>query len=197
MMRESPSRLVLVGEPLATLEEFFPGDGTFEKDGVIYSSRVGRVSVDRNRRMLEIVELKPLLVPKPGFKIIGSVTGFSSHYANVRIFYMNGNRLSYEYTGLVGRESFGRSYPRFRTGSLRNYVRENDLIYGEVMSTVNVNLIDLSAKEYGVVKAYCGNCGSLLVLFKKYLTCPSCRTRENRKLSVFYNEQIERLVARV
>ncbi len=197
MMRESPSRLVLVGEPLATLEEFFPGDGTFEKDGVIYSSRIGRVSVDRNRRMLEVVELKPLLVPKPGFKIIGSVTGFSSHYANVRIFYVNGNRLSYEYTGLVGRESFGRSYPRFRTGSLRNYVRENDLIYGEVMSTVNVNLIDLSAKEYGVVKAYCGNCGSPLVLFKKYLTCPSCRTRENRKLSVFYNEQIERLVARV
>jgi len=65
------------------------------------------------------------------------------------------------------------------------------------MSTVNVNLIDLSAKEYGVVKAYCGNCGSPLALFKKYLTCPSCRTRENRKLSIFYDEPIERLVTRV
>ncbi len=196
-MKESLSKLVLVGEPLATLEEFFPGDGTFEKDGVIYSSRIGRVSVDKDRRALEVVELKPLLVPKPGFKIIGSVTGFSSHYANVRIFYVNGNRLDYEYTGLISRESFRRSYPRFRTGNLRTYVRENDLIYGEIMSTVNVNLIDLSAKEYGVVKAYCGDCGGPLVLFKKYLTCPSCRTRENRKLSVFYDEPIERLVARV
>ncbi|NHV99341.1 MAG: exosome complex RNA-binding protein Csl4 [Thaumarchaeota archaeon] len=196
-MKESHSRLVLVGEPLATVEEFFPGDGTFEKDGVIYSTRVGKISVDKNRRALEVVELKPLLAPKPGFKIIGSVTGFSSHYASVKIFYMNGNRLSYEYSGLIGKESFGRSYPRFRTGSLRNYVRENDIVYGEIMSTVNVNLLDLSAKEYGVVKAYCSNCGSPLVLFKKYLTCPSCKTRENRKLSVFYDEPVEKLVARV
>jgi exosome complex component CSL4 len=196
-MKESHSRLVLVGEPLATVEEFFPGDGTFEKDGVIYSTRVGKISVDKNRRALEVVELKPLLAPKPGFKIIGSVTGFSSHYASVKIFYMNGNRLSYEYSGLIGKESFGRSYPRFRTGSLRNYVRENDIVYGEIMSTVNVTLLDLSAKEYGVVKAYCSNCGSPLVLFKKYLTCPSCKTRENRKLSVFYDEPVEKLVARV
>ena len=196
-MKENQSRLVLVGDPLATVEEFFPGDGTFEKGGVIYSTRIGRISVDKERRMLQVLEFKPLLAPKPGFKIIGSVTGFSSHYASLKIFYMNGNRLSYEYSGLISKESFGRSYPRFRTGSLRNYVRENDIVYGEIMSTVNVNLIDLSAKEYGVVKAYCGNCGSPLVLFKKYLTCPSCRTRENRKLSVFYDEPIERLVARV
>jgi exosome complex component CSL4 len=195
-MKESQSRLVLVGEPLATLEEFFPGEGTFEKDGIIYSSRIGRVSVDKVRRALEVVELKPLLVPRPGFKIIGSVTSFSSHYVNVSIFYMNGARLSYEHTGFIGRESFGRSYPRFRAGSLRNYVRENDIVYGEIMSTVNVNMIDLSAKEYGVVKAYCSNCGGPLVLFKKYLSCPSCRTREDRKLSVFYGEPVERLVGR-
>jgi exosome complex component CSL4 len=196
LMKESQSRLVLVGEPLATLEEFFPGEGTFEKNGIIYSSRIGRISVDRARRSLEVAELKPLLVPRPGFKIIGRVTSFSSHYANVSVFCMNGARLSYEHTGLIGRESFRRSYPRFRAGSLRSYVRENDIVYGEIMSTVNVNMIDLSAKEYGVVKAYCSNCGSPLVLFKKYLSCPSCRTREDRKLSVFYGEPIERLVGR-
>ncbi|MEM2089433.1 MAG: exosome complex RNA-binding protein Csl4 [Thermoproteota archaeon] len=193
-MKQVQNRLVLIGEPLATLEEFFPGDGTFEKNGVIYSSRVGKINVDRSRRELEVIEVKPLLMPRPGFKIIGSVTGFSSHYANVDIFYVNGVRLNHEYTGIIGRESFGKSYPRFRTGSLRNYVRENDILYGRIFSTVNANMIDLSAKEYGVVKAYCNNCGKPLSLSKKYLFCPSCRTREDRKVSIFYDEPIEKLV---
>lgn len=197
MIKENQSRLVLIGEPLATLEEFFPGEGTFEKNGVIYSSRVGRVNVDKDRRELEVTELKPLPIPKPGFKIIGSVASFSSHYATVKIFYMKGVRLNYEHTGVIGRESFGRTYPRFRRGSLRSYVRENDLVYGAIMSTVNVNLIDLSAKEYGVVKAYCSTCGNPLMFSKKYLFCPSCRTRENRKVSVFYDEPIDKLVTRV
>lgn len=196
-MNGDQSRLVLIGEPLATLEEFFPGEGTFEKDGIIYSSRVGRVNVDKNRRALEVIELKPLPLPRSGFKVIGSVMSFSSHYANVKIFYLNGVRLNYEYTGLISRESFGRSYPRFRRGDLRNYVKENDLIYGVIISTVNVNLIDLSAKEYGVVKAYCSSCGAPLVPFKKYLSCPLCKTRENRKLSIFYDEPINRLANRV
>ncbi len=196
-MKGNQNRLVLIGEPLATLEEFFPGDGTFERNGIIYSSRIGRVNVDKDRRELGVIELKPLLIPKLGFKIIGSVTSFSSHYVNVKIFYMNRVRLNYEHTGVVGRESFGRVYPRFRTGSLRSYVRENDLVYGAVMSTVNVTLIDLSDKEYGVVKAYCSTCGNPLTFFKKYLSCSSCRTRENRKISVFYDEPIDKLVTRV
>lgn len=191
------NRLVLVGEPLATLEEFFPGEGTFEKGGVIYSSRVGRVNVDIDRRELGVIEVKPLLLPKPGFKIIGTVVGFSSRYANVSILYMNGTRLSHEYTGFIGRESFGKTYPPFRVGNLRNYVGENDVVYGKIISTVNANLIDLSEKEYGVVKAYCSTCGRPLMLFKKYLSCSSCRSRENRKISIFYDEPIERLVSRL
>lgn len=193
-MKQVQNRLVLIGEPLATLEEFFPGDGTFEKNGVIYSSRVGKINVDRSRRELEVIEVKPLPILRPGFKIIGSVTGFSSHYANVDIFYVNGVRLNHEYTGIIGRESFGKSYPRFRMGSLRNYVRENDILYGGIFSTLNANMIDLSAKEYGVVKAYCNNCGKPLSLSKKYLFCPSCRTREDRKVSIFYDAPIEKLV---
>lgn len=193
-MKGVQNRLVLIGEPLATLEEFFPGDGTFEKNGVIYSSRVGKINVDRSRRELEVIEVKPLLIPRSGFKIIGSVTGFSSHYANVDIFCMNGARLNYKYTGIIGKESFGKSYPRFRTGSLRNYVRENDILYGRIFSTVNANLIDLSDKEYGVVKAYCNNCGRPLTFSKKYLFCSNCRTREDRKVSIFYDEPIEKLV---
>ncbi|MEM2930560.1 MAG: exosome complex RNA-binding protein Csl4 [Thermoproteota archaeon] len=196
-MKRNQNRLVFIGEPLATLEEFFPGEGTFETKGVIYSSRIGRVNIDEDKRELGVIELKPLLIPRPGFKIIGSVTSFSSHYVTVKIFYMNGIRLNYEHTGVIGRESFGRAYPRFRTGSLRSYVRENDLVYGAIMSTVNVNLIDLSAKEYGVIKAYCSTCGNPLTFSKKYLFCPSCRTRENRKVSTFYDEPIDRLVARL
>ncbi|MGQ9691287.1 MAG: hypothetical protein ACUVQY_08530, partial [Thermoproteota archaeon] len=37
MMMGLHNRLVLAGEALATLEEFFPGEGTFEHKGVIYS----------------------------------------------------------------------------------------------------------------------------------------------------------------
>ncbi|MEM1557306.1 MAG: exosome complex RNA-binding protein Csl4 [Thermoproteota archaeon] len=196
-MESLHDRPVVVGEPLATLEEFFPGEGTFEKNGIIYSSTVGKVSVNRHKRELGVVPVKPLLSPKPGFKVIGIVTGFFSHYANVEIFCMNGAKLSYEYDGIIGRESLGRAYPRFRGGSLRAYVSENDIVYGSIISTTNVILLDISYKEYGVVKAYCRFCGNTLIASGKGLSCPVCRTTERRKLSVFYGEPIEKLVTRV
>jgi exosome complex component CSL4 len=195
MKRES--RIVLVGEPLATLEEFFPSEGTFERNGIIYSSMVGRVFVDRQRRELGVVPVRSLLLPNPGFKVVGSVTGFSSHYANVQIFFMNGVRLNYEYTGIIGRESIRKAYPSLRMGSLRNYVSENDVVYGRIASTINATLLDISDREYGVVKAYCKFCGKPLTGSKKGLSCQVCRTRESRKLSIFYGEPIERLVTRV
>ncbi|MEM3712331.1 MAG: exosome complex RNA-binding protein Csl4 [Thermoproteota archaeon] len=196
-MKSLQDRLVVVGEPLATLEEFFPGEGTFEKDGVIYSSTTGRVFIDKNKRELGVLSVKPLLVPKSGFRVIGMVTGFSSHYANVEIFCMNGVKLDHEYTGIIGRESLGRSYPRFRGRGLKTYVSENDIVYGSVISTMNTILLDISYKEYGVVKAQCKFCGNTLMLSGKELLCPLCHTRERRKISIFYGEPVEKLVNRV
>jgi len=190
-------RFVIVGEPLATLEEFFPGEGTFERNGVIYSSIAGRVIIDKSRRELGILSVKPLLTPKPGFKTIGIVTGFSSHYANVEIFCMNGVKLSYVYYGIIGKESLGKAYSRFRGGSLRTYVSENDMVYGAIISTTNAILLDLSYKEYGVVKAHCKFCGNTLIYSGKGLFCPICRTTEKRKLSIFYGEPIEKLVTKL
>jgi len=189
-------KLVIVGEPLATLEEFFPGEGTFEKNGIIYSSTIGKVFIDKNKRELGVASAKTLLIPKPGFKIIGIVNSFFSHYASIKIFYMNRLRLNYEQTGIIGRESLGKSYPRFRGGGLRNYIRENDIVYGSIISTLNTILLDISYREYGVVRAYCKNCGNTLIISGKELVCPACRTKEKRKLSIFYGEPIERLVAR-
>lgn len=195
-MKSLQDRLILVGEPLATLEEFFPGEGTFEERGTIYSSTVGMVLVDKDKRELRVIPAKMLVTPKPGFRVIGSVTGFSSHYANVEIFCMNGVKLSHEYTAIIGRESLGKAYPRFRRGSLRAYVSENDIVYGSIISTTNTILLDISYKEYGVVKAYCKFCGSALAISGKELFCPLCRTQERRKISIFYGEPIEKLVAR-
>lgn len=196
-MKSLQDRLVVVGEPLATLEEFFPGEGTFEKDGVIYSSTVGKVFVDKHKRELGILPVKTLLVPKPGFRVIGMITGFSNHYANVEIFCMNGIKLDHEYTGVIGRDSLGKAYPRFRKGSLRTYVSENDIVYGSVISTVNAILLDISYREYGVVKANCKFCGNTLTLSGRDLFCPLCHTRERRKVSIFYGEPIEKLVRRI
>ncbi|MBO3799735.1 MAG: exosome complex RNA-binding protein Csl4 [Candidatus Brockarchaeota archaeon] len=195
-MNSLQDRLILVGEPLATLEEFFPGEGTFEENGTIYSSTVGRVLIDKDKRELRVIPAKTLITPKPGFRVIGSITGFSSHYANVEIFCMNGVKLSHEYTGIIGRESLGKAYLRFRGGGLRAYVSENDIVYGSIISTTNVILLDISYKEYGVVKAYCKFCGNALVMSGKGLLCPVCRTRERRKISIFYGEPIEKLVAK-
>ncbi|MBO3769636.1 MAG: exosome complex RNA-binding protein Csl4 [Thermoproteota archaeon] len=196
-MKSLQDRLVVVGEPLATLEEFFPGEGTFEKDGVIYSSTIGRVFIDKHKRELGVLSAKTLLVPKPGFRVIGMVTGFSSHYANVEIFCMNGVKLDHEYTGVIGRDSLGRAHPRFRKGSLRMYVSENDIVYGSIISTVNAILLDISYREYGVVKAHCKLCGNTLILSGRDLFCSICRTRERRKVSIFYGEPVEKLVRRI
>ncbi|MCS7138894.1 MAG: exosome complex RNA-binding protein Csl4 [Crenarchaeota archaeon] len=195
-MKSLQDRLVVVGEPLATLEEFFPGEGTFEEKGIIYSSIIGRVLIDKHKRELGVIPFKTLLVPKPGFRVIGMVTGFSNHYANVEIFCMNGVKLDHEYTGVIGRESLGKSHSRFRGINVRTYVSENDMVYGIVISTVNTILLDISYREYGVVKAYCKFCGNTLVLSGKGLFCPLCRNNEKRKISIFYGESIERLVSR-
>ncbi|MGQ9478486.1 MAG: exosome complex RNA-binding protein Csl4 [Thermoproteota archaeon] len=194
MMMGLHNRLVLAGEALATLEEFFPGEGTFEHKGVIYSSLVGMVNVDMAGRKIRVLELRSIPMSKPGCKIIGSITSFSGHYANAEIFYIDGFKLSHEYSGVVAVESFRGVYQRFRTKDLRSYIRENDIIYGEILSNVNVNLIDLSQKEYGVIKAYCSMCGNPLMLYGKYLLCLSCRRKEDRKVSIFYDSPIERLV---
>ena len=51
------NKIVLPGEQVSTSEELAPGDGTFEEDGIIKSSRFGKFQVDqKNRRAV----VKPL-----------------------------------------------------------------------------------------------------------------------------------------
>ena len=186
---EEKGKTVLPGDLIGTSEEFAPKTGTYVDKGNIYASISGIVQINTKERSISVT---PVTNTPPqlqvGDIVIGQVTDVKDSVALVEI------------AGIKGRgerEIVNAEQAAIHVSNVKDaYVKELynefspfDIVKARVIDMRNMRLTTVD-KELGVMKAYCGNCRTVLKKDNGRLKCPKCERTETRKLSSDYGTGI-------
>ena len=180
---------VMIGDYLGTIEEFMPGDGTFEEDGKIYAAKMGVKSVDAKKHLAE-VKGKTLPSLKLGDVVFGEVVSVKNNNVIVIAGKILGQKGAIDERTLIYVSNISDSY----VDKPDNVFAVGDIVKAKVIKKDD-NLTDLSTKGgFGVVKAFCKRCRHPLVKSDKgqdKLKCSSCARIEKRQVASDYGNVCE------
>jgi exosome complex component CSL4 len=196
---ENKDNEVMIGDYLGTIEEFFPGEGTYSEDGKIFAGIIGKKIVDKEKHSMRVKGNIPLEL-KVGHTVFGEVQGMNRNYVNVIVKKVQGYKGETEIkTGL------------YVSNISEGYIKEpgdvfgiGDIVKGKIIKIYN-ELIDVSTKgaEFGVVKAFCKRCRNPLKKKSEIkrmermrgdndnnsrLVCENCGRKERRKIANDYGD---------
>lgn len=185
-VEQKTGQLVLPGDRLGVIEEFVPDNGTFVKDGVIYSKVVGRALHDLATRHVSVYPLvHDVMVPKVGSIVVGQVSNVQPENASVRIFQIGEKQLSGVFVGVLHISDVHLRYVE----SMFEICKAGDIIRALIISDKN-QIYHLSTKEkdLGVIYAFCSNCGAALESKRQGMLCSKCGRIETRKTAFDYGK---------
>lgn len=174
------------GDPLAVIEEYFPGEGTYvdEERGLVRASKVGRPLYDYANRVVRVTG-RPFRysVPRPGSVVLAYVGSVRPELAVLTIvgeYDKGGNlrRISWPLTGMLHISQASQEYLK----NLFEAYAVGDLIKARVLSEENPYQVTTKGPGLGLVLATCSNCGGVLQPDQGgFLKCVECGSRERRK----------------
>ena len=187
MIKKLDGTFVVPGEKLGVVEEFDPGRGTVEVDGIVFSSQTGTAAVDTKRHIVSVkTAAGPVVVPEEGSSVTGIVEKVQEKMAIVNIVLVDGKKMVLPFTGML---HISNSSPRFER-VMSEVCKPNDILRAKVIDTSQrIPKLTTIGRDLGVVKAYCSRCGNELVLSGNILRCSVCRNVERRRLAEDFPSQ--------
>jgi exosome complex component CSL4 len=181
MSKKLDGTFVVPGEKLGVVEEFDPGRGTVEVNGIVYSSQTGTAAVDAKRHVVSVkTAAGPVVVPEEGSSVTGVVEKVQEKMAIVNIVLVDGKKMVLPFTGML---HISNSSPRFER-VMSEVCKPNDILRAKVIDTSQrIPKLTTIGRDLGVIKAYCSRCGNELVLSGRILRCSNCRNVERRRLA--------------
>jgi len=183
---------VIPGEMLGVGEEFMPGEGAYEEEGLIHSAVAGIVTLDMNKRMASVdarTDLPP--VPKEGDSIICEVVDIRPQMVLVELIAIAGKTdraLSAPTT--KGRVYISHSSKKYVT-NLQNEYKIGDIIRARVRDTRKLPYeLSTVGADMGTLLSYCTKCRNVLEKKGSKLICSVCGNEESRKASTDYGKGI-------
>lgn len=176
------------GDVLGIIEQYLPGEGTYDDEGNIKSSILGNVDINNKNKQISVVAKsgKPALL-KEGDIIYGQINDIKNQRVTVDIDRLKGvNRsLALPYMGAIHISKAREGY----LDRLSEAFRIGDIVEAEVVKVSGDN-VDLSTvdNECGVIKAMCTRCRSYMITTEKQqeLQCENCNKKEKREISKNY-----------
>lgn len=189
MSRKLDGQFVVPGQRLGVVEEFDPGRGTVEVNGIVYSSQTGLAAIDNNRHVVSVKTLAgPPVIPDEGSTIIGVVEKVQEKMAIINIVMVDGKKVALPFTGML---HISNSSPRFER-TMGEVTKPNDIIRAKVIDTSQrIPKLTTVGRDLGVLKAYCSRCGGELMLSGRILRCSLCRNIERRRLAEDFAQTVE------
>ena len=185
-----PGDLVLPGDYLGVIEEYFPGEGVKEENGELYAVRAGKVVIDPERMEISVepvTDTPPL--PKVGDVVIGRVIEVKPQAAIVQIIRIEGRENDRE---IATSKLAGIHISQVDEGyvdNMQNEFRIGDVVRARVISAEKSPIqLSTKGKDFGVIYALCTRCRTPLVRRGDKLVCPKCGHVETRKLSSMYRK---------
>ncbi len=182
------AEVVLPGDEICSVEEFLPGDGTYEKEGIVYAEVLGRVVRDTRERKVSVVPpKKPAKFNVPGSYVYGVVTQVMDQVAILHLYPYYTRRFlilpPYPY-GSIHVSKVKKGYVE----TMRKEFRPGDWVRAKVLEIQKKYFIRLTTvgSELGLIRAYCPRCRTPMVRQGSRLRCPRCKYSEERKLASDY-----------
>jgi exosome complex component CSL4 len=116
MMKEKKS--VLPGDEVAVVEEFIPGEGTYEENGRIFSALLGELELDHEEKIAKVVAKNPPVTLKIGENVFCEVTDVRTSMAICEVVAVEGEERSVagDTNGTIHISKDGSSGPAISSG---------------------------------------------------------------------------------
>ena len=180
-------QIVMPGDKIGIIEQFLPGEGTYDDNGDIKSSVLGNVKINQKQKVISVKSNAEPALLKIGDIVYGQVTDIKTQRVavNIECIKDNGRPLALPYIGAIHISKAKKDYIE----KLTDAFRIGDIIQAKVIKISGDN-VDLSTtnKECGVLKAMCTRCRDYMhqTQRKNELECYTCHKREKRKVSINY-----------
>ena len=186
-IKELTNRGVVPGDALCVIEEFLPGPGTYEYNGVVRAALVGNTIADLNTRVINVKpRIREPILPRRGSIVYGIIVLIREEYAIVRLVSdVNGVKYHTVFTAILHISQVTDKFIK----DLFEVLRMGDVVKAKVLNDSIPYNISIKDPKLGVVLAFCGKCGSLLKFESgDLLKCPVCGNSERRKVSIDYGK---------
>ncbi|MBY9004671.1 MAG: exosome complex RNA-binding protein Csl4 [Candidatus Lokiarchaeota archaeon] len=196
-MKESikTNEIVIAGQYLGVVEEYLPDKhSTYTKDGSIYATKSGIVSIDENKREIEIRshQDEDRKTIKMGDTIIGTILFLRKYSVGLNFQAIN-HKLHFNssYFGNIHVSQISNKYVE----KIADAYQTTDIVRAKVIEKEqNEYKLSTSGNNLGVIHADCIICGTPLekIGFNK-LRCTRCGNVESRKIASDYRNVSEKL----
>ncbi len=180
------AKMVLPGDQIAVAEEFEPGQGTYERNGLVFASTPGVLQLDEQNRVARVRPFNPPAELQVGDIVYGVLDDIRGMMATATVNAIHGRdrAISGENEGTIHISNVSEEY----TEDIRDMYHLGDIIRAKVIQVKPSVQLTTAEPDLGVVKAFCGQCRGTLELRGRDLYCPRCERSERRKLARDYED---------
>jgi exosome complex component CSL4 len=179
-------KIVIPGEEIATTEEFLAGEGTFEMKGKIFSTYLGKLSLDPEEMVARVEPINPLVELKVGDIVLAVVEDVKSSMVIVNVARVEGKPrdVTGETLAAIHVSKISEGY----TSDVWNEFRIGDIIRAKVLQTKPSVQLSTDKPNLGVLLALCTKCRMPLIKKDKNLFCENCHRTEIRRTAPDYGK---------
>ena len=167
------------GEKIASIEEYLPGDNTFEDDDTIRATTIGKINLDSSERLASINRQKQITVPNVGDVIIGVVEANLPSMIAIMIKFVNGEKVNSDLECICVTRHIRK----------KNIALAKDVVKAEIISHINGTIhASIDSPEHGVLFTKCRKCFGTVVKMRDAVKCKDCGWIDDRKLSLGFGK---------
>lgn len=172
-------KIVLPGDEIATSEEFMCGNNTYEEDGKIIAGALGKLEIDTNEMVANIIPFNKIASLNIGDEVYGVVFDVRGPMVTVNVGRLKGNdrEISGETLGSLHISQISSGY----TSEANKEYRIGDIILAEVIQAIPSLQLTTAKEHLGALQSLCMRCRGVLSKKMNYLYCENCERKENRK----------------
>jgi exosome complex component CSL4 len=162
------------GEKIASIEEYLPGENTFEDNDLIRATTIGNVNLDSTERLASINSQTQITVPKVGDIIIGVVEANLPSMIAIMMKYVNGKKVVADLECICVTRHLRK----------KNVALAKDVVKAKIISHINGTIhASIDSQELGVLFTKCRKCFGTVVKMRDAVKCKDCTWIDDRKLS--------------
>ena len=167
------------GEKIAAIEEYLPGDNTFEDNDSIRAATIGEINLDSSERSASINRQTQITVPKVGDIIIGVVEANLPSMIAIAIKFVNGRKVNSDLECICVTRHIRK----------KNIALAQDVVKAEIISHINGTIhASIDSPELGVLFTKCRKCFGTVVKMRDGVKCKDCGWIDDRKLSTEFGK---------
>ena len=167
------------GEKVAQIEEYLPGNNTFEDNDVIRATTIGSIHLDSQERLASVNRQKQITVPNVGDIVIGVVEANLPSMIAIMIKYVNGKKVIADLECVCVTRHIRK----------KNIALAKDVVKVEIISHINGTIhATIDSQELGVLFTKCRKCFGTVVKMRDAVKCKDCGWIDDRKLSLDFGK---------